>query len=893
MPPATTAAASSATPTPDSAASSTTAAGPGAAQTIDETLPPASSDNTAYSIDFDALLGGGGGSAGKHDDDELDLSALVDAETVDAVRSEDVDGPSDFTQNMEFWMRAKLPLEQQRDGRLKKGEGAYGTRVAAATAHHAGGEDTVDEDEGEDEDEEGEGEGLAPRPARSAGTSFNSRDHVSDSEGEDDENAAGEHGGEEEHEGSFEYAPSEQGEDTREVAAAAMQDLHGYVISDEDTFSPQSEQGSIDEQIDILSSMDDVNEDEYTSVPASPQPPQRGWKQDTPAPKVSWLQPTVEDHEDTPPPLSARPSPRSPGGQTPEVLVEDYEGRLRTQGEGGRPGLSRNGSYKPDSAPDSRTAPSKSNPDEDADNLRAQISRLRRELERQREDFTSRIASLESQLQRTRTERDESRENEQRRVRDLNAQHNDRTKDLEDHWQRRLTMAQERYEQDVQEQKTSFALVKSSFESRLSATESGLQGQIAQKEAELDAARSTHKQELEQQRAGHDAKVASLEERVNSLQSALAARDASPSDGQLNAAADDALAQQKAEYDARIAELEARLAATQSHLDASRAASLPPTAAAGTVPEDQSDELLARAKTQIADLEANMALLASQLSSARRETSALRSDADSGRESARVLRKELEAARAAAAEQERASRARQAEDEEAAGAARRDGERMLERARREAEAARREKEEMKRRAEEAVRKAGTMLNGERIEKKGLRQALEGVRAEVDVLRRQLEARKREVVASTTTTAAEEEEERDGNADDDTTTTTTTTATAATSPRSSELESLRRALRDAGAAAKQAQREAREAREEAARVRDDFVDVNRAMDERVVLLMRAREKEWQDRVAALAREKRELMREKKALGRALLQEWGREEVGEGEPQGYRYKFVKRG
>ncbi|KAF4313806.1 hypothetical protein GTA08_BOTSDO01485 [Botryosphaeria dothidea] len=854
---------------------------PSSDREIDETVLPAESENTAYSIDLDALLGGGGGI--KDDDGDLTLD---DTEPFDTVRSSDVDGPSDFTQNMEFWMRTRLPLERQ-----KKRSPSANT-AAAQTAPE---EDAVEENTL-----------PLPPPRSSAPTSFDSRDHVSDSEGEEDNDEHDDAAGSEH--GSYEYGQSEQGEDTREVAAAAMQDLHGYVISDEDTFMPPgsrrgsstigddnddasgSQQGSIDEQIDILSSMDDVNEEDYRSGPASPAPRQEEWGREiTPAhPRTSWLQPTVEDHEDTPPPLSNRPSPRSGGVRAPEVRIEDYEDHLRKNEEARR----RAGLAAQESAANSRTSSSKNDSDEDADDLRAQIKRLRNELERQREDFTSQIASLEKQLHRTRAERDEARENEQRRVRDLNAQHNDRAQDLEDHWQRRLAMAQERYDQDVQEQKAAFALVKSSFESRLSATESGLQAQFAQKDAELDAARSAHRQELEQQRAGHDAKVASLDDRIKGLQqqAALATGDrpGSPTSAEL------ALAQQqKAESDARIAELEARLGATLAHLETARASSLSSSFHSDSArladERRQTDELLERSRCQVEDLETNMALLQEQLGLARRETDGLRRDADAARESARVLRDELREAQGRVADGTRRvgvlERARD-EDGDMAEAARRDVVRMLENVRGElvtekarvreleglVDRVRGEKEGVRKRAEEAVRVAGTRLNGERIEKAGLRRALDGLRTEVETLRSAIEGRKKELSSST--------DEPDGVYADEHTDTF-----SSPDSRSSELESLRRALRDADLSAKAAQEDARRAREETTALKEDFISVNHAMDERMLQALRTREKEWRRKMDALEKEK-------KVLGRALLHQWGREEVGEGEPQGYRYKFVKK-
>lgn len=932
----------SATETPDDAASpppTPRTRGRRRRDQIDETLPPPeSSENTAYSIDFDALMGG------SKDNDDLTMD---DMEPVEAVRSEDVDGPSDFTQNMEFWMRARLPLVNDRH---RKDEGGGEGNAATTTTPAIRAAQTEEEDAGEG--------GLLP--VRAARVSMDGRDHVSDSEGEHEgENDTEEDRGEDseddegtEHGGSFEYGQSEEpGEDTREVAAAAMQDLEGYVISDEDGsgFSPQERSGSIDEQIDILSSMDDVNEDEYRSGPASPQPPQqpqpREWRrQASSSPRrqrASWLQPTVEDIEETPPD-SVRPSPRGGAGPPPVVRVEDFEEKLRKQGEKSKPVFERRRpifqrsrlsydtrqpsydtsrpsyeSNRPsqlskdssgqESASDGKEDSYESDSGWDEEDLLAHIERLRSDLRNQREESNSRIASLESQLEQTRTERDDARENEQRRVRDLNTQNNDHMKDLEKHWQRRLAMAQERYEQDAQEQKASFALVKSSFESRLSATESGLQAQLAQKEAELDSTKSTHKQDVDQQRAAHDAKVAALEDRVKSLQSSIADRERRPT-----AQAEDALAQSAT----RIADLEARLSATQSQLEA---ANRPASSPSPTTNPDRTQhqtttsdpDLLARAKSQVADLEAHLARVQAQLALAHRETTDLQQklekqnrsratseqarqgndgDGDAEQNGTRDLPRMLEKARGELDEERRARKQRV---------------RALER---EVEAAKRGREEavreVRQKAEEAVRRAGAMVKSERGEKAKLKQALEGVKAEVEGLRAVVEGRKKDVSSrghSRSQSAPVNNNNNNNNSNNGPTTEAEdyndddiTTTTAATTSTQDERERLRHALR-------KAQDDATKARQEAKALREDHATVNRQMDERVVQLVRAREREWRARLEAVAREK-------KALGRALLHEWGREEVGdqqvpvvvgrdgaEGKAnggQGYRYKFVKR-
>ncbi|KAK3117228.1 hypothetical protein LTR53_001655 [Teratosphaeriaceae sp. CCFEE 6253] len=66
---------------------------------------------------------------------------------------------------------------------------------------------------------------------------------------------------------------------------------------------------------------------------------------------------------------------------------------------------------------------------------------------------------------------------------------------------------------------------------------------------------------------------------------------------------------------------------------------------------------------------------------------------------------------------------------------------------------------------------------------------------------------------------------------------------------------------------------------------DSVAVNAALDARVSETMRTRELHWRAKLADSERERR-------AMGKALLHQWGREEVGVDEPQGYTYKYAVR-
>lgn len=93
-----------------------------------------SSNSSQYSFNLDALM----------PPDEHEESSLVSQQSrpyaIDVVNSEDIDGPTDFTQNMEYWMSAKLPtiVEPTRlEGAPKKDMEEYigSDDITSATRH--------------------------------------------------------------------------------------------------------------------------------------------------------------------------------------------------------------------------------------------------------------------------------------------------------------------------------------------------------------------------------------------------------------------------------------------------------------------------------------------------------------------------------------------------------------------------------------------------------------------------------------------------------------------------------------------------------------------------------------------------------------------------------------
>lgn len=68
-----------------------------------------------------------------------------------------------------------------------------------------------------------------------------------------------------------------------------------------------------------------------------------------------------------------------------------------------------------------------------------------------------------------------------------------------------------------------------------------------------------------------------------------------------------------------------------------------------------------------------------------------------------------------------------------------------------------------------------------------------------------------------------------------------------------------------------------------RLRAEFDQVNKLMDKRVKEMMNHRDQEWINRIELLDKDR-------KIMGKILLREWGKDELGKSEPQAYRYKYA---
>ncbi|KAF1967425.1 hypothetical protein BU23DRAFT_559345 [Bimuria novae-zelandiae CBS 107.79] len=217
-------------------------------------------------------------------------------------------------------------------------------------------------------------------------------------------------------------------------------------------------------------------------------------------------------------------------------------------------------------------------------------------------------------------------------------------------------------------------------------------------------------------------------------------------------------------------------------------------------------------------------------------------------------------------------------------------------------------------AEDAIRKAGSLLQQERTEKRRIATELKKTTQELEHLRAE---------------AARKEDDEEDSSDEE----SSIVSSMHTDPKDAELENLRLLVRKQASSVKTLKSELSALRKETTRLKDlaatsnnetvadlesqlealsreneklkadaetreqDFVAINKTMDERLAgvfskalkerakTVVSKRDGQWAEKVQG----------EREFLGKVLMREWGRQEVGvarEGERQGYRYKYVQR-
>jgi hypothetical protein len=162
-------------------------------------------------------------------------------------------------------------------------------------------------------------------------------------------------------------------------------------------------------------------------------------------------------------------------------------------------------------------------------------------------------------------------------------------------------------------------------------------------------------------------------------------------------------------------------------------------------------------------------------------------------------------------------------------------------------------------AEDAVRKASQLLAKQKLEVKTLREDLDRAAtntSELGDLRNELQ------IANDR--AEDMQKERDVLRDE--------AAERAPALQASRIDAIR------------AHKEVAALRKELTKVTDDYKIINSAVDKRLAELQQKRDMQWKARIEIL-------VKDIEVRGKLLMMEWGQNECGKGDPQGYKYRYQK--
>lgn len=908
--------------------------------------------STQYSIDAAALYGSAG------DSSALDIPLPGEDEDIDLIRTEDIDGPSDFTQNMGYWMRTKLPVPTVTEPGKLEDETVERDLEEWVESDSSAGE--IGQGFENEEPENGYDEGNEERAEEMGEQNLDE---------EEDEQSEGRVGEEEVTDEEPANMPS-----TRSTSnGTLMQNLNDSLLA------PTGKNGTTataDDDANYFSSSQ-VLPDRSESAPSSPSATLGNASRPTSAATTArTLQPTVEDYDDTPRKVtpvdqkSVRSDDRraSRQHQTDTNQIEGLQQQLsrqkeqsdarvaelenlltaaRTQNEklnGSWTKAMQNARAEHEQTLDSQYAASAS----EVEGLKAEIGQLGNAFEEYEKDAEERLTATEQahvealtaarkdhetivQDLRTQLEHAESKatvaSNVQEKIlQEIQTQHQQELVRQRDYLTRQTQIASAEIERlkarnaeleeelmtkdaelerlraaqssatkaheaelttlresltddlhslksDLEQANTRLSASKQLLAAQkthaeeleeqrddyeqqirdLRSTSSSLRTQLQAEHREaLEEARQQHENEIEERNSAYLGQIKGLKEQVTSLQQQLeeACSENNASHSATHKSYEAELAQLKATSEARIADLEHRLSTAQQQRDEAltqlSAKDQHPTVQPPTPSFPPSTILDPR----IATLEASLTSLRQHLDSARLDLSRARDDrrdaeqeAANARQQTKALRTEADAQAAAlwAKEDELHDLRDKLADQRSEAWVRVEALQVQMEGLREGHEAK--IEEMRGKAEEAVKRIGGLLEGER-------KAAEEARKE----------------AMRLSAALEQSAERVGELED-------------------EREALRNDTQLQRADVEAAEAEARAAREEAEMLRGDYESVNREMDERIVELIRTKEKEWAARFE-------KLWKERKMMGKALMHEWGKEECGVKDPQAYRYKYVEK-
>ncbi|OCK80605.1 hypothetical protein K432DRAFT_297332 [Lepidopterella palustris CBS 459.81] len=771
------------------------------------------STESHYEIDLSAL--------GGPESTALDSTGLnADGEgRIDVVRSDEIEGPEDFTVNMEFWMRAPLPLKAdvKVDETERVEEGQYGE-----VGISEGSRDGVDESGEQDE-------------------LFGSRSPTMRAPETGDEGGDGD----------------DDGEDEGERVT-----LDG---------------SSMENQEKVMSYLDALPDTDVAEAAVST--PGQAYKGSTvkehiPSPLVVQrtreLRPTVEDYADTPRKV------------TQETVIHNAPGQAETQTE---EGLLRERIAALEARLQEQDQVSKRRVME----LETLLSFARSELETAREQAykkTEEVAKLTESNQELQITIQRSRAEYDAKLNELKEDFHVRMREFGEELRlqnaARLERQSVEFEGQIEAVKHAGELVANELaarDRRIVQLQSDLMQEKEQAERNLNTAMEQCKAEFDQEKQAMNDKISALETRTQSLNAELEKAMNDAKAARMEAQNQSTSQESPESYRAKITELESHIQTLQTHLDSSRAdaADKDLTILRGIDEHERLDQQFTLSQSRVSDLETSITALRQQLAQARDEVAEAFAESQRAHEGTRLVREGLREVRADADSRVKGLEAKVRELEEA----------RVEAERRVAEVENQREdlteqheirvEEMRTKAEDAVRKVGAMLEQERAEKKKATKEIKGLKADLEQLR-----------ADAATKHAETRDEND-------------------EEQEKEVEKLRSLLRKQVAATKAAKAESHNLHTELETLRaqfeaqrQDFEAVNSDMDDRLAALLRTvvkdraktvmetRDEQWGESVERLKGDR-------DFMGRVLMREWGRQEVGgarEGERQGYAYRYVKR-
>lgn len=658
------------------------------------TRPPSRAlSESRYEIDLDALGGA--------NDSILSSTGLEEDEEdkrVDVVRSDEIEGPEDFTMNMEFWMRTPLlPTQEQEEANTKVEESK--------------------EDSKEDE------VGVTNEVTKE--TTEESNRPISVSRGEQDEDEGF-------HSGSPTIRPptTPPGDDER------RRDISNASIENEE---------KVMSYLDALPDTDVA--DAHVSTPLKPHmsirlhpPPSHPPSQVSQ--RLRGLQPTVEEYVDTPRKISQdtvihtmSQEPDSPRSSLQAQLVA-LEARLHEQQAASNARIT-----------ELETILSFTRLELETSRIRIykQSEEIAKVTESNKKWGESMEAASADNFLKLQDQKDAFERQMQKLEGSLRMENEVKLQKQKDLLEKQIETIKTEKEQEISKAKDSADKEVMAKEQQIEELKKEYQKSKEDILESLNTALRNREWEFGQEKTELNENIAALESRVNDLlgqleQATAEAKAARSETTRL-------VSQQKAPENtsAQFMDFETRLHTLQTQLDASRAdiTAKDQEILRSIEEQEQLDQQFIASQKRISELEASISTLRQQLEQARMETSEARVDIENAQEGARVARVGLREARAEADAHinELEDRLKRLKDAKANA----EGRVMELENEREAflEAHKTKTLELRNKAEDAVKKMGAMLDLERTEKKKVGKEIKKLKEEVNRLTAELEKRSEE------------------------------------------------------------------------------------------------------------------------------------------------------